>query len=121
MATIIKDHPIENIPDTVPTRITRAFVTLSDQNFAFDATVTAVKPETAPVPLPFLGEITIDASYTWGESSAFTLAVQILVGLLPSPASKHQVTATLLGQLEYDSRMSSWNLQASLEGFYAID
>ena len=84
--------------------------------------VEAVPPKAKSVPLPHLGKIAIKASYQWGNSSKFTLDVQIAAGLLPSSASKHQEGATLVGSLKYALETpggGSWALHGELHGLYA--
>lgn len=118
LVSIIRGQKIENIPVNVPTQITRAQIFLSETTFAIGGTITAEISQGA-VPQPFLGQLSLDASYNWGNSSAFKISFGIMAGIQPSTASKRNQRAVLAGQLEYDSSLKTWELNASLDGLYA--
>ncbi|KAK3369577.1 hypothetical protein B0T24DRAFT_362258 [Lasiosphaeria ovina] len=127
---VIPGQTIDNIPDTIPSQITRAYVSLSQTTFAIGGTISAktnstggVGPAVSAVPQPYLGEVTLDASYSWGKSSDFTLDLGICAGLKESENSKSRLSTTLVGNLSYKSNQSTktreWVLKAMLKDLYA--
>lgn len=81
-------------------------------------TAKPITPGSAPQ--PYLGEVAVDALFTWGESKAFTLDVSISAGIEPSISDGDDALPALLtGSLSYDSSKGSWDLKASLTGLYA--
>ncbi|KAI8207724.1 hypothetical protein K4K52_002067 [Colletotrichum sp. SAR 10_76] len=113
---IIPGQTIDSIPDTIPSQITRAYLSLSQTNFALGGTITAAdksdEETTKPtVPQPFLGEVRLDASYSWGKQSDFSLELGIVAGLRASLSSPPELdtAATLIGSLKYKSTKSKDN------------
>jgi hypothetical protein len=107
------------VPDTVPTQITRAYLQLSSESFNLGGTITANKLSPESVPQPYLGELSLDAGFSWGQSTAFTLDLRIKAGIEPSIYSIDPTPATLEGTLSYDSAAKTWGLKATLNGLYA--
>ncbi|KOS19910.1 hypothetical protein ESCO_005590 [Escovopsis weberi] len=68
---------------------------------------------------PYLGDVAIDASFDWGNGSAFNLLVSISAGIEPSATSVNKNPALFVGSLAYDSKEKKWELNASLTGLYA--
>lgn len=118
LVSIIPGQNIENIPDNIPTEITRAYILLSEDTFAIGGTVTATRVSQGAIPQPYLGQVKLDASYSWGNSSAFKLSFGIMSGLQPSPTSEDYESAALIGQLDYDYSLKTWELKATLDGLY---
>ncbi|KAA8647060.1 hypothetical protein EYZ11_008797 [Aspergillus tanneri] len=110
---------IQNVPHYLPTAITYASITLSSKSLAIRATVKAQDTPPGPLPQPYLGQLTMDFSFTWGTQKSFALRFGILAGIKPSSASIHKDSATLVGFLSYDSKEQSWKVQADLQGLYA--
>ncbi|KAH7006886.1 hypothetical protein EDB80DRAFT_842092 [Ilyonectria destructans] len=119
---MIPDVDIDHVPTTIPTQISRAYITLSGSGVTLGGTVKSIAFESddpPPVPQLDLGILNIDAGFAWGKQKEFTLAVSFLAEMRPSPTSVHQETAVLMGGLAYSSRDSKWELKASLESLYA--
>ncbi|KAI1819780.1 putative transcriptional activator srcap-like protein [Xylaria intraflava] len=113
---------IPNIPDTVPTEISRAGIYLSQDTFAVGASIESKNhrrgDESDKVPRIDLGKIDLDASFSWGSSSNFTLQLAFITTLVPSEDSEQKETAYLIGDVIYDSSLG-WQLEAELDGLYA--
>ncbi|CVL11755.1 hypothetical protein FPRO06_13055 [Fusarium proliferatum] len=113
---------IENVPSTVPTQISRAYVTLSRSGVRVGGTIEsrAFESENPPsVPQLDLGLLSIDAGFTWEGKRDFTLTIAFLARLQPAPTSVHQETALLKGGIDYSSGTGKWELKASLNSLYA--
>ncbi|PHH93130.1 hypothetical protein CDD83_510 [Cordyceps sp. RAO-2017] len=119
IATLIPTQTIVDIPETLPSQITLAYVELSQDSFAIRCTVATSEPSADSVPQPSLGEVVLDASFAWGQSSAFTLKVGISAILDPGEDPSADTPALLTGSLNYDSSKRKWDLQGSLSGLYA--
>lgn len=121
LAQVIPGITIGDIPDCVPSKISRAYLELSDKHFALGGAITAGTPTLSKVPQPQLGELALDAKFDWGASSGFTLDLQIGAALYPSEHSKHRAPALLRGALHYENvnGQRAWRLGASLSGLYA--
>lgn len=119
LVSIIPGQSIENIPNNIPTDITHAYIFLSETTFAISGTITTTHISKSSVPQPYLGEVELDASYTWGQKSEFKISFGITAGLEPSTVSQHDEPAVLMGQLDYDSSSKTWELKATLNGLYA--
>lgn len=119
LASIIPGQTIENIPSNIPSEITSAYLSLSETTFSIGGTIKAVQLSAESVPQPYLGQVTLDASYTWGKSSAFIISLEIMAGIQPSNASKHNEPAVLMGSLDYNSSLKTWELRGTLDGLYA--
>lgn len=118
VTSLIPTQEVVNIPDTLPSTITRAYVSLSDESFAVGGTVSADPPSADSVPQPYLGQVALNAAFSWGRSSTFSFDVSIMAGIMPSQVtSAHQTPAVLRGSLSYRSK--TWVLQASITGLYA--
>ncbi|KAI0901553.1 hypothetical protein F4806DRAFT_490030 [Annulohypoxylon nitens] len=116
--SMIPEVTIENVPENIPTEISRAYIVLSQDSVAIGGTVESKIFDTSkeyPAPQLDLGVISIDGSYSWKTKNA-TLSVGIMVEMKPSIYSKHQDTATLAGSIDYNS--GKWTLSASLNGLY---
>ncbi|KAI1270212.1 hypothetical protein F5Y18DRAFT_367538 [Xylariaceae sp. FL1019] len=111
---------VVNIPDTVPRIVTRAYVELSMDGINIGGTITAVGPSPTSVPQPYLGEISLNATFNWADK---TFGVSLGIAALLQPSSTalltHATPAQLRGNIAYDSPNKKWLLSASLEGLYA--
>lgn len=122
LLTMIPDMEISNVPATIPTQISRAYIVLGNNGVALGGTVKSkafdvVDPP--PVPQLDLGVISIDASFAWKGQKSFKLTAAFMAEMRPSPTSVHQETAVLKGGVDYDSTTSTWLLNASLDSLYA--
>ncbi|KYK58971.1 hypothetical protein DCS_00098 [Drechmeria coniospora] len=118
LASLIPGQTVDNIPDTLPSQITRAYLALSSDSFSIRCSITANPPSPGSAPQPYLGEVALDASFHWGQSSQFALNVVVSAMIMPSKDSS-TMPAALTGSLSYDSSKKSWELAASLTGLYA--
>lgn len=113
---------IPDIPDTVPTEISRAGIYLSQDIFAIAASIESKAhvggDQAGKVPKIDLGQIDLNATFSWGKSKNFTLELAFTTALVPSENSKHKETAYLIGDVKYDSSLG-WQLEAELNGLYA--
>jgi hypothetical protein len=101
LETLIPSETVE-IPNTIPSKITRAFIVLSLDNFSLGATVEADKKVSpGPVPQPSLGLVRVDASYAWGNEKQFKFEIGVMAEIEPSSSSKHKDPAILKGDLSY--------------------
>ena len=116
LVSLIPGERIQNVPDFIPTDITRASISLSDTSFAVGGIIAAAKPE-GRLPHPTLGLVQLDISYTWSPVKDFSVELAIMADLIPN--SDKASPSTLMGQLEYHSLEKTWVLQASLEALYA--
>ncbi|PHH66832.1 hypothetical protein CDD81_5964 [Ophiocordyceps australis] len=116
---LIPTEKVLNIPDTLPSEITLAYLSLSDDSFNIRCAITANPPTPGTVPQPYLGEVVLDASFTWGSSSSFALEVAVNAAIEPSENASVMEPAVLAGSLKYDSAAKSWGMEASLMGLYA--
>ncbi|KAF5656962.1 hypothetical protein FHETE_10691 [Fusarium heterosporum] len=119
IASLIPTQQVLNIPDTLPSEISRAYVSVSQNSFAAGGTVQANTVSASSVPQPYLGQVNLDTSFTWGESSDFTLDVSFAAGITPSTTSITQTPTVMTGSLSYASATESWDLKGSLTGLYA--
>ncbi|KAM0457120.1 hypothetical protein ACHAPV_006759 [Trichoderma viride] len=120
IASLIPGQTVVDIPNTLPSEITRAYIRLSDHSFAINGTATAKKITPGSAPQPYLGEVALDASFEWGKSnSGFALRFAFNAGIVPSITAQHQVPAVLVGSLSYESQAKKWELNASLSSLYA--
>ncbi|KAF5856156.1 hypothetical protein ETB97_007813 [Aspergillus alliaceus] len=102
IAYLIPNQTIDSIPDTVPKKITRAFVSLSMQEIAIGATLKANQVEAGAVPQPYLGEIKLDASFSRQDGKKeFNFELHVMTGIQPSQSSTHPEPALLTGDLIY--------------------
>lgn len=111
-----------NIPDTLPSQITRAFIALSQNTFAIRCTAIGNPVSPGSVPQPALGHLVLEASFAWGKSSLFTLNVTIDGSIEPrKPTEDSSVAqpAFLTGSLSCDSSTGLWDLKGSVSGLYA--
>lgn len=115
---MILGETIENIPDFIPSQLTRASVTLSQDTFTVGSTVTTTQPPKGQLPHPYLGQLQLDASYAWGNQKGFNFTFGVMATLAASPSAKRPNPTDLWGQLKYDSVSKSWALTAGLSGFY---
>ncbi|QGI71151.1 hypothetical protein CEK26_003488 [Fusarium fujikuroi] len=119
---MIPGADIENVPSTVPTQISRAYVTLSRSGVRLGGTIEsrAFESDNSPsVPQLDLGLLSIDAGFTWEGKKDFTLTIAFLARLQPAPTSVHKETALLKGGIDYSSGTGKWELKASLNSLYA--
>ncbi|QGI88486.1 hypothetical protein CEK25_003442 [Fusarium fujikuroi] len=87
---MIPGADIENVPSTVPTQISRAYVTLSRSGVRLGGTIEsrAFESDNSPsVPQLDLGLLSIDAGFTWEGKKDFTLTIAFLARLQPAPTS----------------------------------
>ncbi|KAE8381121.1 hypothetical protein BDV26DRAFT_289824 [Aspergillus bertholletiae] len=103
---LIPGRTIDDIPKTVPDTIERAFITLSTKEVGFGATVKAKEVPPGAVPQPYLGEIKVDASFTWNMSD-FKLDLYTVAGIMPPSTSTHKDPALLTGKLMYQRTSAS--------------
>ncbi|KAJ4007417.1 hypothetical protein NW752_007603 [Fusarium irregulare] len=118
IATLIPGQTVYNIPDTLPSDITVASIELSQGSFALKCIAAAHPPSPGSAPQPYLGELGIATSFTWGKSSNFTLDVAFSVVIDPSEGSDIEQSATFIGSLSYASAHQSWELKAAIESLY---
>ncbi|KLO97396.1 uncharacterized protein LW93_3374 [Fusarium fujikuroi] len=119
---MIPGADIENVPSTVPTQISRAYVTLSRSGVRLGGTIEsrAFESDNPPsVPQLDLGLLSIDAGFAWEGKKDFTLTIAFLARLQPAPTSVHKETALLKGGIDYSSGTGKWELKASLNSLYA--
>ncbi|KAG5754239.1 hypothetical protein H9Q70_003116 [Fusarium xylarioides] len=119
---MIPNFVIQNVPKTVPTQISRAYVTLSSSGVRLGGTIESLAFESddpPPVPQLDLGLLSIDAGFTWEDKKDFTLTIAFLARLQSGPASVHKETAILKGGIDYSSGTGKWELKASLNSLYA--
>lgn len=119
IASLIPTQKVFDIPDTLPSKITRAYVSLSKDSFAAGGTVSANPVSPSSVPQPYLGEVVLDGAFSWGQSSSFSINVSLLAGIVPSEDAAVQTPAALAGSLSYQSATKTWELKASITGLYA--
>lgn len=119
LVLIIPGQSIQNVPGNIPTEITGAYLSLSGESFGIGGAIKSDRLSQGSVPQPYLGQVRLDASYTWGNSSAFTISLGIMAGLQLSTTSKHNEAAVLIGSLDYNSSLKTWELNATLDGLYA--
>ncbi|KAI1406916.1 hypothetical protein F5Y13DRAFT_183807 [Hypoxylon sp. FL1857] len=124
LESLIPGQTVDNIPDTLPSEITAAYIALSADSFDIRCSIKADPPDANPsgpdapwAPQPYLGEVTLEASFSWGQSSSFELDVFISAGIESSQDASED--AVLQGSLHYDSASKTWSLDASLTGLYA--
>ncbi|XXG96345.1 histone H2A.Z [Hypoxylon texense] len=113
---------IPDIPDTVPTEISRASIYLSQDTFVIGASIESKghvgEYESGKVSKIDLGQVNLNASFSWGESKSFTIELGFTTVLGPSEDSNHKQTAYLVGKVKYNSSLG-WQLDAELDGLYA--
>ncbi|KAG5659131.1 hypothetical protein KAF25_000333 [Fusarium avenaceum] len=119
IATLIPGQKVVNIPDTLPSDVTIASIQLSQESFALQSMATAKPPSPGSAPQPYLGDLALGASFSWGKTSAFTFDFGISVVIEPSQDSEVDTSATFIGTLSYASTNQSWVLKASINGLYA--
>jgi hypothetical protein len=121
IASLIPGQEVVNIPDTLPSEVTDAYLSLTQTSFDIRCSVEAKRPVPGSVPQPYLGEVALEGSFTWGKSSSFALGVFISAGIEPSEddAADNVEPAILQGLLTYDSSKKEWQLKGSLTGLYA--
>ncbi|KAF5590580.1 uncharacterized protein FSUBG_10796 [Fusarium subglutinans] len=119
IATLIPGQTVVDIPDTLPSQITLAFIELSQEYFSLRCQATANPPTPGSAPQPYLGEVVLATYFNWGSSSVFTFDVGISVLIDPPEDSEIDLPATFVGTLGYDSSKKSWELTAAINGLYA--
>jgi hypothetical protein len=128
LVNVIPGQTIDSIPDTIPSQITRAYLGLSPTSFALGGTIAAQERARASVPQPYLGELYMDASYSWGDSKNFSLELGVSAGIeqkssADDPLALFDTSAKLEGSLtyKYNSQKTerTWVLLASLENVHA--
>ncbi|KAK6948489.1 hypothetical protein Daesc_010256 [Daldinia eschscholtzii] len=120
ISSLIPGQTVDSIPDTLPSDITFAYVALSQDSFNIRCSITTNPPPPTSAPQPYLGEVTLEGSFTWGKSSSFTLAAYISAAIEPSEdAPEGSLPAVIQGSLNYDSAAKTWDLKASLTGLDA--
>lgn len=113
------DNKIENIPANLPSKVTQAYIFLSQSTFGLGGTMQSLDLPSGPVPQIDLGLVSLNASYSWGNSKDFSLSIGVMVEIKPSATAKHQDPAVLIGSLDYSTSAKTWLLTASLDGLYA--
>ncbi|TGJ87821.1 hypothetical protein E0Z10_g925 [Xylaria hypoxylon] len=121
IASLIPGQTVVNIPDTLPSEVTDAYLALTQTSFDIRCSVEANRPVAGSVPQPYLGEVALEGSFNWGESSSFALGLFISAGIEPSEenAADNVEPAILQGLLTYDSSKKEWQLKGTLTGLYA--
>ncbi|KAI1660150.1 hypothetical protein F4813DRAFT_351129 [Daldinia decipiens] len=120
IVSLIPSQTVENIPDTLPSKISLAYIALTQNSFDIRCSVTSSPTPPDSAPQPRLGEVTLEGSFTWGKSSSFSLSIFIDAVIEPSQdASEDSLPAVFEGSLSYDSAAKEWDLKASLTGLYA--
>ncbi|PLN77512.1 hypothetical protein BDW42DRAFT_196492 [Aspergillus taichungensis] len=115
---LVPGNTVENIPPFIPSQLTRASITLSQDTFTIGGTITTNKATIGQMPHPYLGELQLDASYNWGDQKGFTFAFGVMATLEASPSATRPNPTDLWGQLKYDSIKKTWALTAGIRGFY---
>ncbi|OJJ87728.1 uncharacterized protein ASPGLDRAFT_118417 [Aspergillus glaucus CBS 516.65] len=118
LKTIVPGQTLENIPDFIPTNITRASLCLSQGTLAIGATISTQEPK-GDVPHPYLGQLALDAVYKWGDERGFKVRLATMISLQQSDPSNSHGPTTLIAELDYDSEKTAWQLRGFLEGLYA--
>ncbi|KAJ8104614.1 hypothetical protein ONZ43_g7767 [Nemania bipapillata] len=121
IASLIPGQTVVNIPDSLPSTVTNAYLSLTKNSFAIQCSVEANEPVAGSVPQPYLGEVALEGSFAWGKSTSFALGVYISAGIQPSAeeAANGVGSAILKGLLTYDSSTKEWQLKGSLTGLHA--
>ncbi|PNY27034.1 Uncharacterized protein TCAP_03022 [Tolypocladium capitatum] len=120
VASLIPGQTVDNIPDTLPSKVTIAYISLTQNSFDIRCSVLANPPPPTSAPQPYLGEVTLEASFAWAKASSFSLDVFIRASIEPSQdASEDTLPAIFQGSMSYDSATKVWDLKASLTGLYA--
>ncbi|KAI1426137.1 hypothetical protein F5Y12DRAFT_310178 [Xylaria sp. FL1777] len=119
IASLVPGQTVDNIPETLPSQITVAYISLTQNSFDIRCSAVAIPPPPSSAPQPYLGEVRLEASFNWGQSTSFALNVFISAGIQPSQDSENEWPALLQGSLSYDSATKEWDLKASLIGLYA--
>jgi hypothetical protein len=103
--------PIQSIPDQVPTKISKVFISLSPQKLALGGSISANIPS-GPVPQPYLGDLTLDFEYAWRPEKKYSLRLGVLAGIEPVSGSEHLYLSALTGDLSYEFATESWYSEA---------
>ncbi|KAI0118156.1 hypothetical protein GGR51DRAFT_498314 [Nemania sp. FL0031] len=119
ITALIPGQTVDSIPETLPSQIKVAFISLTQSSFDIRCSLVAIPPPPSSAPQPYLGEVTLEASFDWGQSKSFALNVFVSAGIEPSQDSEDALPATLQGSLSYNSATREWNFTASLNGLYA--
>ncbi|KAI1124285.1 hypothetical protein F5Y10DRAFT_269275 [Nemania abortiva] len=119
ITALIPGQTVDSIPETLPSQITVAYISLTQSSFDIRCSAVAIPPPPSSAPQPYLGEVTIEASFEWGQSKSFALNVFVSAGIQPSEDAEDALPALLEGSLSYNSATGEWNFKASLIGLYA--
>lgn len=122
LLSLVPGQSIENVPANIPTEITSAYVSLTQDGCLLGGIVQSDMWDSSQqysVPQLDLGQLSLQMSFSWGKAASFQLSLGVLAEMKPSVSSKHQSSAYLTGSLDYDSSNKSWALQAALDGLYA--
>ncbi|KAJ8129841.1 hypothetical protein O1611_g3788 [Lasiodiplodia mahajangana] len=119
IAALIPGQTVDSIPETLPSQIKVAYISLTQSSFDIRCSVMAIPPPPSSAPQPYLGEVTLEASFDWGQSKSFALNAFVSAGIQPSQDSEDGLPAILQGSLSYNSATGEWNFKASLIGLYA--
>ncbi|KAI1773210.1 hypothetical protein F4818DRAFT_120559 [Hypoxylon cercidicola] len=123
IASLIPGQTVESIPDTLPSEITTAYISLTQESFSIRCSFKAKHGSASSnsVPQPYLDEIALESSFNWGNSGMFALGLYVNAGIDPSEeaAANGVRPAILKGLLTYDSSVKEWKLDAKLTGLYA--
>ncbi|KAI0117296.1 hypothetical protein F4814DRAFT_415811 [Daldinia grandis] len=120
IVSLIPGQEVDNIPDTLPTNITMAYMELTQDSFDIKCSITANPPSKGSAPQPRLGEVTLEGSFNWGSSKSFALSAFISATIEPTQdAPENVLPAIIEGSLSYDSASKGWDLRASITGLYA--
>ncbi|KAI1819366.1 hypothetical protein F4861DRAFT_527244 [Xylaria intraflava] len=118
LTSLIPGQTVDSIPETVPSQITQAYISLSQDSFSIRCAASAILPPPSSAPQPYLGQVAIEGSFAWGKSSSFTLNVFVNAGIQPSEDEEDQLPALISGSLSYDSSTKEWVFNAALTGLH---
>ncbi|KAI1171807.1 hypothetical protein F4777DRAFT_593405 [Nemania sp. FL0916] len=119
IVSLIPGQTVDSRPETLPSQIKVAYISLTRNSFEIRCSVVAIPPPPSSAPQPYLGEVTVEASFDWGKSTSFTLDVFVSAGIQPSQDSEDAWPAILQGALSYNSATKEWHFAASLVGLSA--
>lgn len=112
LKNLFPKNALDWIPHEIPTFVTRATMTVSDDCISFGGRIECGR-DLGDGPSLRLGTLSLDSSYKW--SGDFELVLDVDVQLIPAPdADLDQGSADLRGQLRYDSDAKVWSVSAAL-------
>lgn len=122
LISLIPGETIQNLPAQIHPVMTQGYISVSTEQCVLGGVVKPSDWEASgdyDVPQLRLGQISLNAAFSWGQNKNFRFGLGVITELKPSEHSKHQETAILGGKIEYNSKDGTWLLDATLEGLYA--